>query len=343
MDKKVDYNFKNVDSVNFIVISLFLLASVICSFICGDSKIGVKALYESIPVEIVSFLIYKLNVKAEIKAISYGILLLSAASIVTYLDRTLNLSIFSCFFISIVIVSMYFKEKPILIHGILFNIAWIILYIISPGKLLGSNSNLLIFLNTLIIVNSIVIMLYFLTKWANSLIVSLNTEKPGSHKLLNGLDSSMNVILKTSNVLDENLIIFDSHLDELKKSSEEITQAISETATGITEEAKSIYNVTSHMQNICDGTAKIKSFSDNIKKLEIEMSKDVDAGTIEKIIKEINLTTKENLDKVKEGNADSSEEILANTEQQDETINEIIKSMNKIYDINQKLIAISKK
>lgn len=161
MNKKIVYNFKNVDLVNLVVISLFLLASLICAFVLGNSESVIKTLYEAVPVEIVSILIYKLNIKTDIKAIIYSILLLAGAAIVTYLNETLDLSIFSCFFISIVIVSIYLKEKIILVHGILFNATWIILYIISPVKFLGNSSSLMTFLIALLAANSIIILLYF--------------------------------------------------------------------------------------------------------------------------------------------------------------------------------------
>ena len=153
MNETEGFNLKLVDKINFLVITLATIIQIISALSVGGVTGGLSAFYQGLPVVILAILIYKVNLNESVKAICFGSLVLITTLALTYFSNKLDLSTYSMFFVSVIIVALYFKEKLILIQGLLLNISWIAMYIISPEKLLGSNWSILIIINNLIIVD----------------------------------------------------------------------------------------------------------------------------------------------------------------------------------------------
>lgn len=273
------FNYEKVNRLNFIGISVVILISVICGFILGGISAGMPTLIENGIVEVVIALVYKLKIKNEIKALIYGGIVLIVALVVTYLNENIDFSTFVSFYASVVIVAVYFKKKLILIHGIMLNIGWIVLYAIAPVKLMGNNSGVLIFISALLITDGIIAFLFFLTKWGNDLIEAAGQKEKESTLLLSKLSESINVISESTVQLNNYLGTFSSNLETTKKSSEEITHAINETSSGITDESQSIMEITSKMQNALKSMEDTQHFSEEIQEIESQMNNGVEEGT----------------------------------------------------------------
>ncbi|MCR3760866.1 chemotaxis protein [Clostridium felsineum] len=279
MDEKMGYNLKKANLINTIVISTILLIFLVLAFnqVSEFEFIGLIVL--SLAIEVIAILIYKLNLKTTTKGMLYSLLMLLSISALTYFNSKTTISFFIYFFISMTTISTYFNEKLIIFHGFFLNISLITLYIISSKMLLGFNSNLLMFIFTLVLVNAVIVLIYLLTRWANALTKSLQKKDLETQKLIKNLEASMDLISETSTVLDKNLKSFDLNLIGLKQSSGEITQAVNENAEGISEEAKSILTISNKIQTVFQKEVKVEELSNGIKESEITLNDNIKEGT----------------------------------------------------------------
>jgi len=281
MSKKEDFNLKLVDKINFLVITLATVISIISAFSISGIKGGLSAFYQGVPVIVIAILIYKINFDESVKAICFGSLVLITTLAMTYFSEKLDVSTYSMFFVSFIVVALYFKEKLILIQGLLLNISWIAMYIIAPDKLLGSNWNILIIINNLIIVDGIIILLVFITRWGTNLINSVKQKEQQTEELLNNLQKTMGMVSHSSAILDRNINIFKSSIDGVKDKSNYSTNAIHEIASSTEEEAKSITRIVGDMQNALVDIEETQGISKKISEITLIMNQEVEEGTKE--------------------------------------------------------------
>ncbi|SHJ62243.1 methyl-accepting chemotaxis protein [Clostridium cavendishii DSM 21758] len=276
--KQQGFNFNLVNKINFLVITSIILISIISAFILGGSKAGTDAIYQGVPVEVIALLIFKINFNKNIKAISFGTLVLLSTLAISYFNEKFDLSTYSIFFISFIVVALYFEERLILAQGALLNISWIVIYIIAPAKLLGSNWNTLIFISNLIIVDGIILLLFFMTKWGNNLVFSVKQKEKETNDLLKSLQTSMEVVSDTSNILDQNINIFKNSLDGVKNKSRYITNSIHDMASGTEEEAESVNEIAGAIQDTVLSMENIQGFSKEISQITLVMNREVEEG-----------------------------------------------------------------
>ncbi|AAK80691.1 methyl-accepting chemotaxis protein [Clostridium acetobutylicum] len=235
MREEINYNFQTVHLINVVIISAILFLSIVLAFINGlETNQLAIIICTALPMEVITILIYKFNTTTDLKAICYSILIFSSAYLLTFFNSKLSLAFFIYFFISITTISMYFKQKLILIHGLLLNLAWIMLYVISPEEL-GYPSNISLFTAILVLINITIYLMYIKIRWTNNFTKSLEEKELENEKLLKDLNSSMDVIPESSTVVNKNLKNFNMNLTFLKKSSNEMTEAVNETKHGMSE------------------------------------------------------------------------------------------------------------
>ncbi len=279
--KQQGFNFNLVNKINFLAFTIIILISIISAFYIGGIQGGLSTFYDGLPVEIIAFLIYKIKFNESAKALCFGGLILISTLAITYFNEKLDISTYTIFIISFIVVALYFKEKLILIQGLMVNITWIAMYAIAPEKLLGSNWSLLIFISNLIIVDGIVTLLFFMTKWGNDLVNSVKQNQAQTSELLNNLQSSMDLVSHSSNTLDENINIFKNSLDGIEHKNNYITSSIHEIASSTEESAKSINVIAGDMQNALSYMEETQSFSKKISEISLVMKEKVAEGTAE--------------------------------------------------------------
>lgn len=277
--KRSGYDYENVNRLNFAGVSAIILFSIISSFMLQGTPSGISSLITNGIIEIVVAVVYKLKINHDIKALIYGEIIFLGAWTVTYVNKTINFSAFITFYASIVIVAMYFKRKLILIHGIIFNIGWVALYMIAPSKLFGSNSGIVMFIFALIITDGIMVFIYFLTKWGTELINSATQKQNQSEILLNKINESVKVVSQSTNELNNYIGTFSSNLETAKRSSEEITSAVNQTTSGITDESQSIMKISSKMQNALKSMEETLNFSAEISTIEEKINDEISHGS----------------------------------------------------------------
>lgn len=281
MNETEGFNLKLVDKINFLVITLATIIQIISALSVGGVTGGLSAFYQGLPVVILAILIYKVNLNESVKAICFGSLVLITTLALTYFSNKLDLSTYSMFFVSVIIVALYFKEKLILIQGLLLNISWIAMYIISPEKLLGSNWSILIIINNLIIVDGIIILLVFITRWGNNLINSVKQKEQQTGELLNNLQKSMEMVSHSSAILGQNINIFKSSINSVKDKSNYSTNAIHKIASSTEKEAKSITRIAGDMQDALLDIEETQGISKKISQITLIMNQQVEEGTKE--------------------------------------------------------------
>ena len=275
------FNYNLVNKINFTAILLVTLISIISALCLGGVQGGTLALYQGLPVMILSLLIYKINFNISVKAICFGSLVLITTLAMTYFSEKLDLSTYTIFFISFIVVALYFKERLILVQGLLLNVSWIVMYIVAPDKLLGSNWSILIFINNIIILDGMIVLLFFMTRWGNDLVNSVKLKEQKTSELLNTLQTSMDVVSHSSTILDQNINIFKSSLEGIKDKSNYITTSIHEISSSTEEDANIINRIAGDMQNALTGMEETQGFSKKISKITLVMNEKVVEGTQE--------------------------------------------------------------
>ncbi|KHD37058.1 chemotaxis protein [Clostridium acetobutylicum] len=265
MREEINYNFQTVHLINVVIISAILFLSIVLAFINGlETNQLAIIICTALPMEVITILIYKFNTTTDLKAICYSILIFSSAYLLTFFNSKLSLSFFIYFFISITTISMYFKQRLILIHGLLLNLAWIMLYVISPEEL-GYPSNISLFTAILVLINIAIYLMYIKIRWTNNFTKSLEEKELKNEKLLKDLNSSMDAISESSTVVNKNLKNFNMNLTFLKKSSNEMTEAVNETTQGMNNQALSISTISNKMETDLNKTVPMQELANNIK------------------------------------------------------------------------------
>ncbi len=271
------YNLKRVNKVNVILVWIIAVILSLQHFLTVSVDKGIDTSIKAVGVAILALIISFLPIKSYIKGLILSIIPTLVCFFITYREGA-TWTVNFIYFISIAMVTLYFKKELLLIYAGLLNSGLIILYILSPQKLLLTGANLENFISALIIINGVILILFFLTKWGKDLInSSLDNEKHVAN-LLESLEKTLSEIQKGSEVLDENITKLYDNLKTSKESSDSITVAMQEMATGVSEEANSISNITSQMIDVADSMARTREISDKIKNISSEVDNNVLQG-----------------------------------------------------------------
>lgn len=148
--------------------------------------------------------------------------------------------------LTIAMTALYFKKELILIFTLFLNASMILTYFLIPLEFLGKNSNLNM-VTILVILNGILVLLYFLTKWGRELIEESYKKEIESRVLLEKLKNTFHSIENGADSLDNHINHFNTHISTIHDSSNAILGSVQQMASGIQNEAESISHVNEAM------------------------------------------------------------------------------------------------
>lgn len=284
----------NVNRTNtFNTLLIWILASVLSiqAFLTAGTEYGLLVLTCTFSAAIVSTLAslfnYKVNKFDQITAIIITMSSAIAAGIISSIQKgTMTLMIFIVYIGSVAMSAMYFRVRLLLTHEILLNIYLIILYLVDPVGVFGEGHTPMIFVRTLLSLDFILIIFFFLTKWGNEYIMSAFAKERDAKDLLDKLKETMNEIDKSTSELNSSISESYSYIQNIeqmseqsKTSVEEITKGINENATNVEKIVKTTNDSTDLINKTRELSNNAKSYSNNMKTVVTENS----AGIIEMV------------------------------------------------------------
>jgi methyl-accepting chemotaxis protein len=150
--------------------------------------------------------------------------------------------------LTIIMAAIYFKKELIAGFGIILNIAMISTYIINGDKFLSVNANLQGIITIITTLNSILVLLYLLTKWGRELIHSAVRKEEEANQLLLQLQETVKTLKQETVVLDENIGSCNENITTIHEHSDRIVDTVKQISSSIEQEALSIHNI-NHTMN----------------------------------------------------------------------------------------------
>jgi methyl-accepting chemotaxis protein len=269
------YNTKRVDIANVIV--TIAIVVIICSQVVYERGLqaGKIPLIAGTVVVVISIINYFLRIHQNVKALIFALLPGLIVMALFYFDR-FAVNKHYMIIITIAMVTLYFKKELILIYGIVMNIAMVVVYQIAPQGLMAADDTILAFFKVLTMLDGILILLYFLTKWGNELVNTASTKEEESSKLLKKLEHSMKTMEESADTLDSNIGDIDTQMKGISDASKGILDSVQQMALAI--QAEGIFKVNETMTSSLDVVNQTLQTSEGIVKKSDAISHKVEDG-----------------------------------------------------------------
>ena len=150
-------------------------------------------------------------------------------------------------FITVIMASMYFNKKLIILYVSLMSLCYITLYITTPDNFLGENSSFPVFITVYAIMAGCLTMLYRLVKWGSELITEAQRKEQQANELLISLKETLAKIEQGSIQLEQNVTHVNYNINTMNKVSETVLQSSQQIASAIHNEAEMIHDITEQM------------------------------------------------------------------------------------------------
>ncbi|MDF2908205.1 MAG: chemotaxis protein, partial [Herbinix sp.] len=271
------YNIKRVHRVNLaatiIIVSLLCIQVVIAKGFDG----GAKVLIASSTLILLSIINYFLPLNKMLKSLLFPVINGTAAFGLIFADGfTLNKHYL--IFSTVAMVVLYFRKELIVIYGIMVDIGYFLMYVLVPENLLSTNTALKEFITIITLFNGIVVLLYFLTKWGNDLVIQANRKEEEAIKLLSQLEQTFHTIDEGARSLNDNISNVDTQLKGINEASQGIVDSVSQMATAIQDEASSVYRINETMTQSLQVVNKTIEISNKVVDKSGAMSSKVEDG-----------------------------------------------------------------
>ena len=253
MKDKVLLRFTVNRTNRFVVIIIFVIASLLSlqAFITSGASYGIKVMLSTFSSAIIGTIATLLNNKSDkfdtISPVITNYSIVAVAVYISYLQQGSSpIIIFIIYLGSVAMITMYFRIKLLIIHSILLNISLIILYFISPLSVMGPDYSTSGFVRTLLILDFILIVFYFLTRWGNEYIMSAIIKEKNAIKLLEQLENTMKEIDTDTTNLNTSIEESFTFIKNIEQMSDQTRDVVEEMAKGVGESAASTEKIVSN-------------------------------------------------------------------------------------------------
>lgn len=242
-----------------------------------------------------------------------------------------NQTIFLAFFGGIAMITLYFKSNVLIIYSVVINISLITIYFISPNSLMGSNAVVTEFMQRLSLIDGIIAILYFLTKWGREIVDDSVLKEKKANELVEKLRDTMKEIEKSTEILNTSVAVCNENIGTTKVSSDSITAAVQEISKGAETESYSASNINSDANEAINLVQKAAGISDKLHSTikQINSSVNEGMGQMKQMEDEMELVN---------GAVDSAYSIVGELEM---NINKINDSLNSIVEISNQTNLLS--
>lgn len=183
---------------------------------------------------------------------------------------------------SIALLCLYYSSKLLISYAVILNVAYITIFKINSVILFGKERPLSFLLSSLLMINSIFIVIYFSNKWGSKIIMQAAAKEEEVAHLVSRLQTTFEKVGESSSILNKNVTMLDSNMNSIVESSSESTKTMNEIAKGTERQAESINNINVHMTEAMSEVHSTKKISENIS-LNSDLISDKVAKGTEKI------------------------------------------------------------
>ena len=305
------YNVQRVHRVNLMVTAMIVLLFSMQSMITQGISRGLSITLLGGIVFALAAINYFLPVNKYVKGLLFALIPCLVVGSQFILDKFAVNKHF-IFISSIAMATLYFKKEVILIHGLIVNVMYIAIYLFKPDNLLGSGAVLSSFITVMIILNGILALLYFLTKWGRELADEAYKKELQAQELLGKLKDTFASIDSSTNVLANNVQLVKSNMNSVAESSSSINRAMQDMASTVSEDASSINTINESMAASLESVRETRQISRSIAEKSEQMTEKVENGC--KKIEQVDSQTRIITDAITTAAATVSE-LQANMEQ----------------------------
>ncbi|MDF2908207.1 MAG: chemotaxis protein [Herbinix sp.] len=277
MEKQTTYNVKRVDRVNVIVtIALVLLICTQVIIMRGIAN-SIAPIGASIIIAGVAIMNYFIKMNQNVKALIYA-MLPAVVSLALFKVDGFAINKHYMIIVTTAMITLYFKSTLIVIYSVAIDLGMLLLYIVTPDSLMGSDNNIGSFIKVFTLMIGIQVLLYFLTKWGNDLVQTAAKKEEEARDLLEKLEATFRTIEVGTESLDQNVATVDSQLQGINLASKGILDSVQQMAMAIQEEASSVYKINESMTQSLQVVNQTIEISKKIVDKSDHMSQKVEDG-----------------------------------------------------------------
>ncbi len=237
----------NVSRTNkFIIIIMTVISSLLTfqAFTSTGGTYGIKVMIGTFSPVVIGIIASYLNKKSSkfdnIAPVVTTVSIVIASASVGRMQQGANaVTIFLVHMGTVAMIAMYFRVKLLVVHCLLLNIILGIFFLWDPQSVLGPGFSVGMFIRTLLSMDFVLIIFYFLTKWGNEYIMSAFTKEQNSKELLIQLEDTMRVIDKDTSKLNVSIEESFPFIKNIEQMSDQTRVAVEEMTRGISENAAS--------------------------------------------------------------------------------------------------------
>ena len=233
------FDIQKVHRLN-LQITCFMVALIVGPWIIKDG-IADSKLYIMAGLSVIAFgcINYYAKIPYTVKAVLFAALPGTVIFALFLLDGyTINKHYFM--FITVVMATIYFNRRILIIYGLLVQGYVLTLYIIAPENLLGENNSLTIFIVQFAVYNGILYMLNKLNQWGGELILASQKREEETNKLLQEANEVVRKIEQSAKTLGAETEDVNNISNSLAATSTTILNSTEQIARSIQNEANSI-------------------------------------------------------------------------------------------------------
>ncbi len=271
------YNYLRVHRTNLIVIIFVVTFFLVKSVVAGGIALLTQDMMYTLPIVIVAAIIYFLPIKDTVKGFLLGIIPTFAAFALLVVDG-FDIEKYFILFTSITMIALYFNVRVIMAYGVVLNLLFISFYLFLntyiDGELISLNS----FLGYIIILNGALVLLFFLCRWGNEMVLIAAKKENEANNALNRLETTFNKITDSTIVINNNIDTIQQTTQETETSSDRLIETVQEIAQGIQSQAESVGEINNKVSNITSEIELTKRISEELMSSSKAMVEEVTRG-----------------------------------------------------------------
>jgi methyl-accepting chemotaxis protein len=246
MKQQETYNTQRVHKVNFFLLIAVVFLLVIPVVMARGFSDSIGIVIAGVAVLIISTINYFLPIPTYVKGFIFAFIPALVVFALFALDG-FALNKHYLLFLTIAMITMYFKKELILIFGIAINIGLFAMFFLNPVELLSVDNNLKGFVTVIAIIDGILVALYLLTKWGRDLVEESAKKELEAQELLHRLQATFDSIENGANTLDIAVRQFNENITTIHDSSQTVLESVQQMAGAIQDEAESVHVVNEAM------------------------------------------------------------------------------------------------
>ena len=277
----------NVSRTNrFNVILIWVLSTILSTqaFLVEGTVYGLRVMACTFTAAIIATIAMLFNKKVNkynnLTAIIITISVVITTSYLSHMQGGNNtVIIFIIYIASVAMSALYFRLKLLLCHEIILNLILIGFYMIDPQGVVGEAYSFITFVRTLLAMDVILIIFYFVTKWGNEYMMSAFIKEKNANELLEKLEETLDEIDRNTSILNNGIAEtfnciqnIEDMCDQSRNVVEEITKGVGENAASTEKIVITTKDATDIIENTKILSHNAKDYANNMKAIVAENS-----------------------------------------------------------------------